>query len=92
VKNSWSIQERPSLLFPYQPSCAFRAFIAHHNAPLIDERAGTRGAHPTEGGDGHGGVKTGHPFERQLANARGERRDQGRARSSAVGGAAMPID
>jgi hypothetical protein len=27
-------------------------------------------------------VKTGHPFERQLAYARGERPDQGRARAS----------
>jgi hypothetical protein len=27
-------------------------------------------------------VKSGHPFERQFANPRGERRDQGRARAA----------
>jgi hypothetical protein len=36
----------------------------------------------TEGGEERGGVKSDHPFERQLANAHGERRDQGRGRSS----------
>jgi hypothetical protein len=33
-------------------------------------------------GDESDGVKGRDPFERQLTNARGERRDQGRARSS----------
>ena len=44
--------------------------------PLLGERATARGRVATEGGYEHGGVKSGHPFERQLANALGERRDR----------------
>jgi hypothetical protein len=47
--------------------------------PLIRRCAAARGRGATEGGNGHGGVKSGHPFERLLANAR---RDQESARSS----------
>jgi len=57
-------------------------FIAGNDAILIDERAATRGRGATEGGDEHDGVKRRDPFEIQLANNRGERRDPGRARSS----------
>ena len=33
------------------------AFVAHHRAPLIGERAATRGRSATEGGDEHAGAK-----------------------------------
>jgi hypothetical protein len=46
----------------------------------------TRGRIATGAGDEPAGVKSGYPFERQLANARGERRDQGRAHASMKGG------
>jgi hypothetical protein len=42
----------------------------------------TRGRSATEGGDEQAGVKSVHPFEHQLANARSQRRDQGRVRAS----------
>jgi hypothetical protein len=57
--------------------------LAANDVPLIDNRAATRGRSATEGGDGHGSVKSGHPFERQLANAaRRATRAGTRARSS----------
>jgi hypothetical protein len=49
---------------------------AGNDMPLLGERATARGRVATEGGYEHGGVKSGHPFERQLANALGERRDR----------------
>jgi hypothetical protein len=54
------------------------ASIAGHDAPLIDARAGSRGRIATGGGDEHAGVKRSSPRR----YARGERRDQGRTRSS----------
>src|ERR1700683_623259 len=39
-----------------------------HVAPLIGARAATRGRSATEGGDGYGGVQSGHPFEGQPAD------------------------
>ena len=53
------------------------ASVAGHDTPLIAERA-ARAA--TEGGDERTGARR-DQFQRQFANARGERRDQG-ARSS----------
>jgi hypothetical protein len=73
---SWMTASRP-----HSP-----AFNAHHDASLIDERAATRGRRATKGGNEHAGVKRRHSFERPALvvshrNARGERRDRGRARS-----------
>jgi hypothetical protein len=53
-----------------------------HRCAVISERAATRGRNAMAGGEERAGVKTGHAFDHQLTNARGERRDQGRARSS----------
>jgi hypothetical protein len=58
------------------------ASIAANDAPLIDERAATRGLGATEDGDEHAGAKR-TPLAptitlRQNRHARGERRDQGR--------------
>jgi hypothetical protein len=39
---------------PFAPHAA--AFVVHHDAPLIGERAATRGRGATEGGDEHAGV------------------------------------
>jgi hypothetical protein len=41
------------------------ASLAGSDASLIGERAATRGR-SAEGGDEHGGAKSGHPFELQL--------------------------
>jgi hypothetical protein len=57
------------------------ARVAGNDAPLIGRRAATRGRIAMEGRDGRAGVKRGHSFDRQPANSRGERRDQGRAGS-----------
>jgi hypothetical protein len=61
------------------------AFIAHHDAPLIGERAATRGRIAMEVGDEHGGAKNTlsvrAPASRTGTPQR-PRRDQGRARSS----------
>jgi hypothetical protein len=51
-----------------------------HGRPL--RSAATRGRSATERSDGGGRMKRRDGFERQPANARGERRGQGRARSS----------
>jgi hypothetical protein len=51
-----------------------------HDAPLIGERAATRGRSATEGGDERAGGKTRASVAHR--NARAERGDQGRARSA----------
>jgi hypothetical protein len=66
------------------------AFVAAHDAPLIGERAATRGRSATEGGDAHADAKSALlSWGSSLANAHGERRDQGRARSSITHSAAF---
>jgi hypothetical protein len=79
---------------PHCPSGLDERFVSHSAAPasaraarLVRERAAMRGRIATEGGDKRAGAKKGHPFECPALvvsrrNARGERRDQGRARSS----------
>ena len=41
------------------------AFVAANDAPLIDERAATRGRSATEGGDERAGAKARYPFALQ---------------------------
>jgi hypothetical protein len=41
------------------------AFVAGNDAPLVGERAATRGRSATEGGDERGGVKDRSPFAQQ---------------------------
>jgi hypothetical protein len=67
------LSSRTEFCAPPSSPAAMRRSSA--NAP---QSAATRGRNATDGGDGHAGVKTGHPFERRLANARIERRDRGR--------------
>jgi hypothetical protein len=43
------------------------ASVAGNDAPLVDERAATRGRSATEGGDEHAGVNGRYPIERQLS-------------------------
>jgi hypothetical protein len=38
--------------------------VAANDAPFLDERAATCGRSAMERGDEHGGVKSGHPFDR----------------------------
>jgi len=68
--------------------CGASRLRRHHDAPLIGERAATRGRSATEGGDEPAGetlrvIPPNVPYRK----ARGERRDQGRARSSMTCGA-----
>jgi hypothetical protein len=56
--------------------------VAGNDAPLVGERAATRGRSATEGGDEPVRCERRHPLALQFASARGERRDQGRAHSS----------
>jgi len=62
------------------------AFVAGNAAPLIDERAARRGRIATEGGHESAGVQSAGisaiPASVPHRNARGARRDRGRARSS----------
>ena len=44
-----------------------RRLRRHHDAPLIDQRAATRGRRATEGGDGRAGVKRRYPFVEQAS-------------------------
>jgi hypothetical protein len=72
---------------------AFAASIAVNDATLIGERVATHGRSATDGGDERASVKSRHSFERQALvvsrrYAHGERRDQGRARSSMTYGPA----
>jgi hypothetical protein len=59
--------------FPRSAAC-----VAGHDAPRIGERAAARGA--TEGGDEHAGMTAIALATVRNHHARGERRDQGRAR------------
>jgi len=43
----------------------YAACLIARDAPLISERAATRGRFATEGGDEHAGAKKGCPFERR---------------------------
>jgi hypothetical protein len=45
------------VLPPHSP-----ALVAHHDAPLIDERASARGRSATEGGDERAGAKSRYDF------------------------------
>ena len=65
------------------------AIVARHDAPPIGEDAATLGRTAEEGGDEHAGVKKALSVEIQLANARGERRDHGRAGSAMTHAAAF---
>jgi len=62
------------------------ASVAANAATLIGERPATRGRGAMECGDANEGAKRHYPFERQLANIRCERQDQGHARSSMIYG------
>jgi hypothetical protein len=72
----WSSIRRTSHSHPHAAAC-----IAGYDVPRLGERAATFGAARTESGDERAGVRR-DQFRRQLANARGERRDHGRARAS----------
>ena len=80
VKKALSLRD-PALWQPPGLDERFESALAclrrRHDVPPIAERAATRWRSATEGGDEHVGVKRRDPFERQLANTRSERRDQG---------------